>query len=131
MKALLIYLGGLILVFGALALLISMPAEPTRAFVVVDSSFPMRQVWAQVPDALDDIESQGYSAFALATEKDGVHTWQDKLQLRSTTAFAPCDFSEIGSYSEATEADERILITTGESCATDALTEWRVVELEP
>ena len=131
MKALLIFLAGLVLVFGALAMVISMSGEPKRAFVVIDSSFPMRQVWSQVPGALDDLDSQGYSAFALATEKDSIHSWQEKLQFRSSGAFAPCDFSKIDAYSEATEADERVLITTGGSCPTDALADWRVIALQP
>jgi len=131
LKALLIFLVGLVLVFGALALLISMSGEPKRVFVVIDSSFPMRQVWNQVPGTLDDIESQGYSEFALATEKDSVHSWQERPQFRDANAFAPCDFSRIDAYREATEADELVLITTGGSCPTDALADWRVITLQP
>ena len=129
MKALSIYLVGLALVFGVLALLIVIAAEPGRVFVVVDSSFPMRQVWAQVPGALDDIESEGHAAYALATEKAHVHSWQEGLGLRAASPFAPCDFSGIDAYPEAAEADERVLVTTSGSCPTDELTGWRVIAL--
>lgn len=132
MRALSIYLVGLALIFGMLALLIvGMSGGSGRVFVVVDSSFPMRQVWAQVPGALDDIESQGYAAYALATEKAHIHTWQEALVFRGDSPFAPCDLSEIDAYPEASEADERALITTSESCPTDELTDWRVIVLRP
>ena len=131
MKALVIYLAGVVLVFGALALLISAPSEPKSVFVVVDSSFPMREVWGQVPDALDEIEAQDFATFALATEKDRIHSWQEQLAWGSTRAFAPCDFGEIEAYGEAAEADERVLITTSGSCPTDQLADWRVETLEP
>ena len=131
MKALLIYLVGLALVFGLLALLIvvAQSGPSGRVFVVVDSSFPMREVWAQVPEALDEIGSEGYAEYALATEKAHVHTWQEELEFRDGTPFAPCDFSEIESHAEASEADERVLVTSSASCPTDQLTGWRVVEL--
>jgi len=131
LKALAIFLVGLVVVFGAVALLITASRPTERAFVVVDNSFPMREVWRQVPGALDDIVEQGFSEFALATEKDLVHSWQSALRLRSRTPYAPCDFSEIEAYAELAEADQRFLITTGSSCATDALDGWTIVVLEP
>ena len=131
MKPLLIFLAGLVLVFGALALAISLSRETERVFVVVDSSFSMGEVWQQVPGELDSIDDQSYSEFALATEKDLIHSWQERLRFRDTTTYAPCDFSGIEAYDEASEAGERILITTSSSCPTDALASWTVITLEP
>jgi hypothetical protein len=72
-----------------------------------------------------------YSEFALATEKDLVHSWQEDLRLGTTTPFAPCDFSEIGAYSEIGDADELILVTTSSSCPVDAFIDWTVMVLKP
>lgn len=133
MKALVIYLIGVAIAFGALAFLISQPETTAsgRAFVVVDSSFPMQDVWSQVPTTLEALEEEGFEAFALATEKGEVHSWQEALRLGSTRPFAPCDFAELDGYSQAEEADERILVTTAASCPTDALSGWRVLLLAP
>lgn len=131
MKPLALFLVALVLVFGALAAVITLSRDSARVFVVVDSSFPMRQVWTQLPGALADIEEQGYSGFALATEKDLIHTWGDQLRFRETRVYAPCEFSEITDYPQADQADERVLITTPASCPTDTLGDWQVILLQP
>ena len=131
MKPLAIFLVGLVVVFGAVAVLITASRPTERVFVLVDNSFPMREVWRQVPGVLDDIDDQGYSEFALATEKDLIHSWQGTLRFRSRTPYAPCDFSELEAYGELEDADERVLITTSSSCPTDALDGWTVITLEP
>ena len=133
MKALAIFLVGLAVAFGALAMLINLSASQTagRVFVVVDSSFPMREVWTQVVGALDEIEAGSFSEFALATEKAAIHSWQDQLRFPGANAFAPCDFRTIEAYTEASDATERVLITTSASCPTGALIDWRVIMLEP
>ncbi len=131
MKPLAIFLVGLVVAFGAIAVVITFSRDSQRVFVVIDSSFPMRAVWRQVPGALDEIDDQDFSEFALANEKDLVHSWQETLRFRSTTPYAPCDFSRIAAYGEAAAASELILITTSGSCPTDELDGWRVVLLEP
>ena len=70
MRPLLVFLLGVVLVFGAIAAAIVLTRPTERAFVVVDDSFPMRAVWDQVPRVLDEIEDEGYAEVALATEKD-------------------------------------------------------------
>jgi hypothetical protein len=130
-KSLAIFLAGLLVAFGLLAAAIVLSRDSARAFVVVDSSFPMRAVWSQVPGALSDIRDQGYAAYALASEKELIHPWQSDLRFREVRVYAPCDLSEIESYEQAPEADARILITTPGACATDGLTGWDVVLLEP
>lgn len=131
MRPLLIFIAGLLLVFGALAVFISASRSTERVFVVVDSSFPMRAAWRQVPAELDAIDDQSYSEFALATEKGLIHSWQERLRFRETSTFAPCDFSRLEDYAEAGDADVRILITTSASCPTDALADWSVITLDP
>lgn len=130
MKSLAIFVAGLVIVFGAFAIITSIVRDTGRVFVAVDSSFPMVEVWSQVPGALDDIDNQRFSEFALATEKELVHSWRDSLKLGSTTPYAPCDFSEIEAYDEIEAADELILITTTSSCSTDAFAAWKVIILE-
>ncbi len=129
MRPLAIFLVGVLIAFGLVAALIIVSRPTERVFVVVDDSFPMRGVWSQVRGALDEIESEGYAEYALATEKGLVHSWQDSLELRAPAPYAPCDFSAIGTPAEAGEADERVLITTVGSCPTDGLADWRVVTL--
>jgi hypothetical protein len=130
-RPLVVFLLGVAVVFGAIAAAIVLTRPTERVFVVVDSSFPMREVWSQVPRALDQIEDEGYSEVALATEKSLVHSWQPSFRLRSGTPYAPCDFAEIETYPEALEADRRVLITTPASCPTDALGGWEVRTLTP
>lgn len=131
MRPLLIFLTGVLVVFGALALLIMLSRPTERVFVVVDGSFPMRGVWSQVPAVLDDLEDQDYAEFALATDKGLVHSWQGWLDLRAPVPYAPCDFTGIVDHPEAEQADERVLITSGRSCPTDGLVDWRVIKLDP
>ena len=129
MRPLAIFLVGVLIAFGLVAAVIIVSRPTERVFVVVDNSFPMRSVTNQVQGALDEIESQDYAEYALATEKGLVHSWQDSLVLRAPAAYAPCDFAGIGTHTEAEEADERVLITTSGSCPTDGLTDWRVITL--
>ena len=131
MRPLAIFLLGLVLVFGALAVVIVLSRPTERAFVVVDNSFPMRAVWSQVPGALADLEGEGYSEVALATEKGLVHSWQGSFSFREPTPYAPCDLTGIDAHAEAAEADERVLITTSGSCPAEGLTEWRIIQLDP
>jgi hypothetical protein len=130
-KPLAIFLAGLVVVFGSLAAAIVLSRETQRAFVVVDSSFPMRTVWSRVPAAIATIEDDGYTQYALATEKDLIHSWQDQPRFREGRPYAPCDFSGIADYVEAAQADVRILVTTAGSCPTDGLGDWQVVLLQP
>jgi len=131
LRPLAIFVVGVLLVFGALAAVIMLSRESERVFVVVDSSFPMREAWPLLPGTLDDIGSRGSTEFALATEKELIHGWQDELRFREVSQFAPCDFSGIDAYVQAGEAVERILVTTPASCATDSLADWTVIHLQP
>ena len=129
MKPLAIWVAVVAVLFGGFAIATSVLRDTTQIFVVVDSSFPMRTVWSQVPDELERIESRDYAEFALATEKDAVHGWKPELTLTGVEPFAPCTFEAIEDYPEVAEADELILITTAGSCDTSALVGWDVVAL--
>jgi hypothetical protein len=131
-KAFAFWLAGFVVVFGAVALIINAVRTTDRVLVVVDSSFPMTQVWDRVPRELDRLDDERFTEFALATEKNLIHTWSPRLDLAGINPFAPCDFDEIEDYPEVGEADRLILITTNGSCETGNLTEaWSVILLEP
>jgi hypothetical protein len=132
MKPLAIWLAIVAVVFGGYALITTATRDTTQVFVVVDSSFQMRPVWTDVQLELDRIDDQDHAEFALATEKGPVHSWQPELSLVGVDAFAPCTFEGIDESAEATDADERILITTtANTCDTTALTGWDIIALTP
>ena len=131
MKPLVIWLVIVAVVFGVLAVLTSVLRDTTRVFVVVDSSFAMSEVWSDARAELGDIDDRDHAEFALATEKDFVHTWQSELRLGSVDPFAPCSFGDIENHAEVAEADDLILITTASSCDTSPFTEWEIILLEP
>jgi hypothetical protein len=134
MKPLAIWLAGFALLFGSYGGISHAirSNDPQRVLVVVDSSFPMTDVWDQVAAELDRIDDRRYAEFSLATEKRSIHSWANKLTLGAIDPFAPCGFDEIVAYPAVTEADEVLLITTEGSCERTALpSDWSVVELEP
>lgn len=98
----------------------------------------MTPVWSDVSRELDRIDDADRSEFALAQGQSRaselVHSWQPKLTLGSVVPFAPCSFASIDTFVQATEADERLLITTPASltsCDTDALVDWQIIALTP
>ncbi len=132
MKPLAIWLAVVAVVFGGYALITSATRDTNQVFVVVDSSFQMRPVWTDVQLELDRIDDQDHAEFALATEKGPVHSWQPELTLVGVDAFAPCTFEGIDASSEASAADERILITTSaNTCDTTVLVGWEIIQLDP
>jgi hypothetical protein len=130
-KPLAFWVIGLVIALGVFALVVNLVRETSRVLVVVDSSFPMTEVWDRVSGELDEIDDQRYSEFALATEKSLVHSWSQELRLGAVTPFAPCDFGEIAAYTEIANADDLILITTSASCPTKAFADWSVIFLDP
>lgn len=131
MKPLAFWVVGLAVALSVFVVVVNIVRETGRVLVVVDSSFPMTEVWDAVSDELDEIDNQRYSEFALATEKSLVHSWSQELRLGATTPFAPCDFGEIAAYPEAQDADDLILITTSTSCSTEAFSDWSIIILDP
>jgi hypothetical protein len=135
MKPLAIWLAIVAIVFGGYALVTTLFRETERVFVFVDSSNRMELLNNDIVAQLDRIDDRNDAEFALARGQDRgselVHSWQSELRWTSTPLFAPCSFEEISSFAEATEAGERILITTPGSCPTETLTDWTVIELTP
>ena len=135
MKPLAIWLAIVAVVFGGYALVASLLRETEQVFVFVDSSFRMETLNNEIIVELDRIDDRSDAEFALARGQDRgselVHSWQPELRWSTTPLFAPCSFADIDSFTEATDADERILITTAGSCDTSTLADWTVIQLTP
>ena len=135
MKPLAIWLAIVAVVFGGYALVASLLSETEQVFVFVDSSFRMEALNNEIIVELDRIDDRSHAEFALARGQDRgselVHSWQPELRWTTTPLFAPCSFADVDSFTEAGDADERILITTAGSCDTSNLADWTVVELTP
>lgn len=135
MKALAIWIAVVAVVFGGYALVTSSLRETSQVFVFVDSSQPMQDVWRFVPAELERIDGRDHSEFALAQgqsrRSDLVHSWQAELDLVGVEPFAPCSFAEIDAFPEAAEADDKILVTTSDSCDTSTLAGWEIVFVDP
>lgn len=132
MKPFAIWLASFVVVFGVFASVTDNVRESDEVFVVVDSSFWMEDVWTRVAVELDRIDDDRFAEFALATEKDAIHGYQDQLRIGSVTPFAPCDFERIDGYPQVATADRLVFITTPGSCPTDELiADWEIIELEP
>jgi hypothetical protein len=136
-KPLAIWLAIVAVVFGGYALVASVLDETERVFVVVDASQPMLALNNDIIIELDRIDDRDGAEFALATVSSQrsntglVHSWQSELRWSNRPLFGLCSFADIDSFTESSDADERILITTAGSCDTSALTGWTVVELTP
>ncbi len=140
MKPFAIWLAVVAAVFGVYAFVSTSLQETSRVFVYVDASNPMGPVWRDVPRELARLDDRDDTEFALARGQsrgsDLIHSWQSELRWSSVEPFAPCSFADIESFTEATDADERILLTTSASLDTDAcdtstLVDWEIVLLDP
>lgn len=134
MKALVVWLLVVGAVFGAaMGIYVFVQSSDTeRVFVVVDSSFPMTDDWAEVADVLDDLDDQRYAEFALATEKQSVHTWDDELLLAGVNPYAPRDLSRVlapDGYPEQPEADRLVLVTNAPAAELEQLTAWEIIRV--
>ena len=134
MKPFAIWLAIVAIVFGAYALVSTALQETSRVFVFVDASFQMDGKDDEIRAELDDIDDRDDAEFALAfgrrSDSELVHSWQSDLSWATQPLFAPCSFDGVDAFTEATEADDRILITTSGSCDTTALTDWEIVLLD-
>ena len=135
MKPLAIWLAVVAVVFGGYAAATTLLRQTDQVFVFVDSSNRMEFLNNEIIAELDRIDDRDDAEFALARGQSRgeelVHPWQTELRWTNTPLFAPCSFDEIDSFPEVTAADERILITTPDSCDTSTLTGWTIVELTP
>jgi hypothetical protein len=129
-----IWLAIVAVVFGGYALVSSALQETSRVFVFVDASNPMDGLDDEIRAELDDIDDRDDAEFALAfgrrNDSELVHSWQPELSWSTQPLFAPCSFDGIDAFTEATEADDRILVTTSGSCDTSTLAYWDIVLLD-
>ncbi|HSL72921.1 MAG TPA: hypothetical protein VK853_00535 [Ilumatobacteraceae bacterium] len=136
MKPFAIWLAIVAVIFGGYALVSSSLQETSRVFVVVDTSLGMETKDDEVRRELDRIDDRGDAEFALANASSRpsnsglVHTWQSDLRWDGAPRFGPCSFADIESFTEATDADDRILITTSDSCDTSTLVDWEIILLD-
>jgi len=129
-----IWLAIVAVVFGGYALVSTALQETSRVFVFVDASNPMNGKDDEIRAELDDIDDRDDAEFALAfgrrNDRELVHSWQPELTWITEPLFAPCSFDGIDAFTEATDADDRILITTSGSCDATALVDWEIVLLD-
>ena len=134
MKPFAIWLAIVAVVFGAYALVSTALQETSRVFVFVDASFEMEGLDDEIRAELDDIDDRDDAEFALAygrrNDSELLHSWRPELTWTTQPLFAPCSFDALESFPEATAADDRILITTSDSCDTTALVDWEIVLLD-
>jgi len=135
-KPFLIWLGFIAVVFGVFTVVAVALHETSQVFVVVDASNRMSAEENRIVRELGRIDERDDAEFALATVSDTrngtglVHRWQSSLRWEGAALFGPCSFTAIDSFAETSEADERILITTSNSCDTAALIGWEIILLD-
>lgn len=141
MKPLLIWLAIVAVVFGGFALVSTALQETSRVFVAIDTSVDMETRADEIRRELDRIDDRDDAEFALANVSSQrsnsglVHSWQSELRWDGVALFGGCSFAEVESFPEATDADDRILVTTSasvdaDSCDTSALVGWEIVLLD-
>ncbi len=135
MKALAIWLALVVVVIGTFSVGYHFwrNSNPDMVLVVVDSSFPMEEVWRLVPAELDDLDNRRYAEFALVTEKEAIHSWSDSLDLGEVTPYAPRSFSAFSQgdpYPEFEEASEIILVTNADAADVEGIADWKIVRIE-
>jgi hypothetical protein len=130
-----IWLAIVAVVFGGYALISASLQETSRVFVVVDTSVGMATLDDEIRRELDRIDDRDDAEFALAnssnqrTNSGLVHTWQSQLRWNSPQRFGGCSFDDIESFAEASDADDRIVITTSD-CDTSTLVDWEIILLD-
>jgi hypothetical protein len=131
-----IWLAIVAVIFGGYALVSSSLQETSRVFVVVDTSVSMATKDDEIRRELDRIDDRSDAEFALANASSRpsnsglVHSWQPDLRWDGSARFGPCSFADIESFTEATDADVRILITTSDSCDPSTVVDWEIVLLD-
>jgi hypothetical protein len=133
-RALAVWLPVVAVLFGGYAWLTdrALGEDPEQVLVVVDSSFDMEPYWRQADAELAGIEGERYTEYALATEKELVHGFQEDLgDVAGVTPFAPCQAEEALALPEAGQADRVVLVTTAGSCLdAEAPASWERVTVD-
>ena len=115
MKALIVWIAvhAAIFVGGALADSAMRTAQaPGRVAIVLDSSFPMREVWTWIPRVLDDIERHHPgSKFAVVTRRALDAPWLKHAAMTQTQPFAPRNLERLKGSGRLEEADRVYLLS--------------------
>ena len=110
-------------------------AHPRRVVVALDASFPMREVWSQVPETLATLQAQRYTLFSLITDKSSIHTWQPHLVLGTIQPYAPRALAHVldrHRYPEILLADHVYVITNAiDHTALPGDVPWHLIALQP
>jgi hypothetical protein len=109
--------------------------NPRKVLVLVDTSFGMHTVWAQMPEVVERFRHRRYTVFSLITDKARLHSWQARLTLGNITPYAPRALAKMVDrqrYPEIDAADQVYIVTNASDIAAlpDAK-EWHVVQLCP
>lgn len=137
MKPFLIWLVIAVLVFGGIGggYHAMLTRNPRKVLVAVDSSFQMKSAWPRVPELLDSLDNQRYTAYGLVTEKNPIHSWKSMLELGNVVPYAPADFSKLtgsGKYPEIDAAGQKYFITTDTAVTSNKeFKDWNILQLTP
>ena len=137
MKPFITWLVIVIVVFGGISggYHVMLSQNPRKVLVAVDSSFQMKAAWPRVPELLDSLDNQRYTAYSLVTEKNPIHGWKSTLELDNVVPYAPADFSKLTGpekYPEIDEAGSKYFITTDTAVASgNDFKGWTIMQLMP
>jgi hypothetical protein len=131
MKIFVTWLIGTLVAFGILggSYHLSLTGDPRKVVVVVDSSYPMTNMWPRVPQILKELGDERYTVFSLFTEKNGVHSWKARLDLGQMTPYGPRNFEKLrtGKFPEIAEATGIYFVTNAPASDLNTFNDWRVV----
>jgi hypothetical protein len=132
MKTFVVWLLGTLIAFGVLAgsYHLTLIGDPRKVVVIVDSSYPMTNVWPRVPKILSGLDDERYAVFSLLTEKSSVHRWQARLELGQMTPYGPRNFEKLGSgqaFPEITEAARVYFVTNAPAADLEPFDGWEIV----
>jgi hypothetical protein len=109
--------------------------NPRKVLVVLDTSFPMKTVWGQIPGMLDSFQDRRYTVFGMVTDKARIHGWQPRLNLGNITPYAPRELTKLidrQTYPEIDAADQVYLVTNASNIsALSAAKRWHIMQFHP
>lgn len=134
MKAFLKWLILALIIFGGVSsgYHFYLESNPRRILVILDSSFPMGQVWEKIPGVLEGLEGKRYAKYALASDKGLIHGWMDGLRPGRTVPYAPRNLKDMEkrlALNEIKEASEIYLVTNAISDELPAAKGWKVIRM--
>ena len=131
MKVFATWLIGTLVAFGILgsSYHLLLTGDPRRVVVVVDSSYPMTDMWPRVPRILKKLDDERYSVFSLMTEKSSVHDWAQRLDLGQMTPYGPRNFEKLraGKYPQIEEATRVYFVTNAPASDLKTFDDWQIV----